>query len=194
MDLLCELFPTARYKMNTSGVSLLRRSKRLLQYPIKNITVSLNATTEQTYAAFIGKGLTVVLDGIAALVEERVAAGREDLRLCLSMVVMRSTLPELSQMARLAYQLGVEEIQGIMLMLHDSSLEHESPYHIPAESNRAVAVAVETATRLGSEPACRRVSGDGGANTPTRGPPCRRRTGIGAPRSSPPSTCDPTVR
>ncbi|WP_433607310.1 radical SAM protein [Dactylosporangium sp. CA-139114] len=151
MDLLRERFPRARYKMNTSGVSLVRRAERLLTYPIKNITVSLNATTDSSYERFVGKGLRAVLNGINALAEARAAAGRTDLRLCLSMVLMNTTLPELPEMARLAFASGFEEIQGIFLMLNDDSLADESPLRRPDEANAWLDVAAATAERLGVE-------------------------------------------
>lgn len=149
LDLLCDRFPTARYKMNTSGLSLVRRSEQLLRYPIKNITVSLNATTPETYERFVGKGLAAVLKGIRTLVEARVRCGRDDLRLCLSMVLMNSTLPELHDMAVLAFQLGVEEIQGITLMLNDPSLLHESTWFQQDAANRWLDAAERQASRLG---------------------------------------------
>lgn len=149
LDMLCELFPRTRFKMNTSGMSLVRKASRLVQYPISNITVSLNAVTRENYERFIGKGLPVVLRGISTLVEARAAAGRADLRLCLSMVLMNSTMPELPDMATLAFRLGVEEIQGIMLMLNDAGLVHESPFHRQEETNKWLDRTASRAAQLG---------------------------------------------
>jgi radical SAM protein with 4Fe4S-binding SPASM domain len=149
LDLLCERIPGVRFKMNTSGVALGRKADRLLDYPIKNITVSLNAATRPTYEKFVGKGFQVVLDGIAALVGARVRRGRDDLDLCLSMVLMNSTVGETAQLATIAAELGVEQIQGIYLMINDDELAAESPWHQPQRSNRLLDDAERHSRALG---------------------------------------------
>lgn len=142
-------FPDATFKMNTSGLSLIRHSDRLLDYPIKSITVSLNATTPETYGSHVGPGLKAVLTGIDRLVDARDRRSAVDVRLCLSMVLMGSTLPELPRMVRLAFELGVEEVQGIYLMIHDGQLASESPWHDQAASNAWLDEAEETGRYLG---------------------------------------------
>lgn len=149
LDRLHDGFPRATFKMNTSGLSLLRSSERLLEYRIKNITVSLNAATDETYRLHVGPGYKAVLRGLERLVRARTDRRALDVRLCLSMVLMRSTLPELARMVRLAFELGVEEVQGIYLMIHDGALAHDSPWHDQETSNNFLTEAEELAERLG---------------------------------------------
>jgi MoaA/NifB/PqqE/SkfB family radical SAM enzyme len=149
MDLLRQRLPRAVFKMNTSGIALARKARRLLEYPIKNITVSLNAATAPTYERFVGPGFHAVLKGIGALVDARAEAGRDDLHVCLSMVLMNSTVGEMAQLAGIAAELGIEEVQGIYLMINDDSLAAESPWHQPERSNELLARAARHAHALG---------------------------------------------
>ncbi|WP_405135482.1 radical SAM/SPASM domain-containing protein [Nocardia sp. NBC_01388] len=149
LDLLQARLPGVVYKMNTSGVTLARNADRLLEYPIKNITVSLNAATTPTYEKFVGKGFPVVLNGIETLVRRRAEMNRDDLHLCLSMVLMNSTVGETEQLATIAAQLGVEEIQGIYLMINDDVLAQESLWHQPQRSNELLRAAAAHAAALG---------------------------------------------
>jgi MoaA/NifB/PqqE/SkfB family radical SAM enzyme len=135
VELFTKIIPGVEFKMNTSGVTLARNASKLVEWPFRNITVSLNAAKEATYEQFVGKGFGSVLDGIRALVTWREKANRKDLRLTLSIVLMKSTLPELPQFVDLAFRLGVEEIQGIHLMIHDDQLAAESPWLDREESN-----------------------------------------------------------
>lgn len=149
VDLLCERLPGIQFKMNTSGLAIIKHAERLMQYPIKNVTVSLNAATVPTYEKFVGPGFHAVLKGIEALANARARANRADLHLCLSMVLMKSTVGETAELASIAAQLGIEEIQGIYLMINDDSLAHESLWHDPELSNRALAQAGQHAKALG---------------------------------------------
>lgn len=149
MDRLCDRLPGVQFKMNTSGVALTRKASRLLTYPVRNITVSLNAASQPTYEQFVGRGFHAVLDGIAALVHARAEMRRTDLSLCLSMVLMNSTVGEVAQLATIAAELGVEEIQGIYLMINDDDLAHESPWHQPERSNELLSAASRHAAALG---------------------------------------------
>ncbi len=149
LDVLCERLPGIQFKMNTSGLALPRTARRLLGYPIKNITVSLNAATEPTYRRFVGPGFDAVLKGIETLVQARAELDRGDLHLCLSMVLMNSTIAETAQLATIAAELGIEEIQGIYLMINDDTLAAESPWHEPDRSNALLAQAARHAAALG---------------------------------------------
>lgn len=149
VELLTEIVPGLELKMNTSGLALTKNADRLMEWPFRNITVSLNATTESTYQRFVGKGLERVLTGIRALVAARARSGRGDLHITLSMVLMRSTLPELSEMVDLAFRLGVEEIQGIYLMIHDENLALESLWLDQEGSNCLLDAAADRAAALG---------------------------------------------
>jgi MoaA/NifB/PqqE/SkfB family radical SAM enzyme len=149
MDLLCDRLPGVQFKLNTSGLALARKARRLLTYPVKNITVSLNAATEPTYERFVGPGFHAVLKGILSLVEARAEADRDDLHLCLSMVLMNSTVGEMSDLVTIAAELGIEEVQGIYLMINDDTLAAESPWHQPARSNELLAAATRVANGLG---------------------------------------------
>jgi MoaA/NifB/PqqE/SkfB family radical SAM enzyme len=149
MDLLVARLPGVQFKMNTSGISLVKHSAKLLQYPIKNVTVSLNAATEATYERIVGPGFHAVLKGIAALVEARAFAHRDDLRICLSMVLMRSTVKEMGQLATIAAELAIEEIQGIYLMINDDALADDSLWHEPEWANAVLAKAARHAATLG---------------------------------------------
>ena len=149
LDLLHAELPDATFKMNTSGLALIRNSERLLRYPVKNITVSLNAATQANYERFVGRGFDAVLRGIDTVAAERVRSGRSDLRLCLSMVLMNSTIPEMPKVVDLAFRFGIEEAQGIYLMVNDDGLAHESPWHRQEDSNRGLAAAARRGAALG---------------------------------------------
>lgn len=149
MDVLCSRLPGVQFKMNTSGLALTRKARRLLEYPVKNITVSLNAATERTYERFVGTGFRAVLTSISSLVEARAAADRGDIHLCLSMVLMNSTVGEMADLATIAAELGIEEVQGIYLMINDDTLAEESPWHQPERSNELLAAAARHAASIG---------------------------------------------
>lgn len=149
LDLLRRRLPDVQFKMNTSGLGLIKNAPRLLQYPIRNITVSLNAATAPTYERFVGPGFDAVLRGIRSLADARAAAGRDDLHVCLSMVLMRSTVEETEPLADIAARLGVEEIQGIYLMINDDTLAGESLWHDPDHANAVLAAARTHAAALG---------------------------------------------
>lgn len=159
-DRIVNRHPHIQFKMNTSGVALDRNAERLLDYPIKNITVSLNAGTEETYNRVVGPNMKAVLRGIETLARTRVMKGRSDLHLCLSIVLMNSTLPELPLVIEKALEVGVEEVQGIWLMVNDADLAHESPFMDQERANhwlgeaealaRAVGVRASLPPRFGS--------------------------------------------
>jgi radical SAM protein with 4Fe4S-binding SPASM domain len=149
LDLLRETAPQATFKMNTSGIALVRNAPRLMGYPVKNITVSLNAGTATTYERVVGRGFDAALRGIDAIVRARSDAGREDLRLCISMVLMHSTVHELMELVEIAFEHGVEEIQGIYLMVNDDVLADESLWTMPEQSNRWLERAMHRAAALG---------------------------------------------
>lgn len=149
VDLLCDRLPGIQFKMNTSGLAMIKNAARLMRYPIRNVTVSLNAATAATYEKFVGPGFHAVLKSIAALADARAQANRTDLHLCLSMVLMKSTVAETAALASIAAQLGIEEIQGIYLMVNDDSLAGESLWHDPDLSNRVLSQAARSAGALG---------------------------------------------
>lgn len=151
LDMLVETLPGVVFKMNTSGIALRHNAARLVEYPVKNITVSLNAGTQDTYERFVGRGFKAALRGIETLVTERARAGRADLRLCLSLVLMESTVAEVEDVVRIAFELGIEEVQGIYLMVNDETLADESPWHRPEESNAHLDRAERLARTLGVE-------------------------------------------
>ena len=150
VDILVEEIPGIRFKMNSSGVTLGKAAERIVQYPFRNITVSLNAATPETYQRFIGGNFEQVLSSIKKMVAERARSeSGADLSLTLSMVLMNSTVPELPDFVSRAFELGVEEVQGIYLMINDSELESESPWHRPQWSNAFLERATERASALG---------------------------------------------
>lgn len=150
VDVLKEIIPDIQFKMNTSGITLPKVAERIVQEPFQNVTISLNAATQETYERFVGKGFELVLDGIRSLVAARAATPRcTDLQITLSMVLMNSTIQELPSFVSKAFELGVEEIQGIYLMIYDKKLAHESPWHQPERSNAFLAQASERAARIG---------------------------------------------
>lgn len=151
LDLLRAAMPEVVFKMNSSGVALRRNARRLLDYPVKNVTVSLNAGTRETYERVVGRGFEAALRGVETLVAERARACRDDLRLCLSLVLMVSTMAEIEQVVRIAFELGVEEVQGIYLMVNDDELADESPWHRQEESNEHLARAAALGRTLGVE-------------------------------------------
>jgi radical SAM protein with 4Fe4S-binding SPASM domain len=149
LDIFSTVSPGVAFKMNTSGVTLGRVAGRIIQYPFRNITVSLNAATEKTYRRHVGEGFDTVLSGIQALVRERAHAGRHELTLTLSIVLMNSTFPELPDFVSRAFELGVEEVQGIYLMINSSELEQESPWYMPEHSNELLDRAAARGRLLG---------------------------------------------
>ena len=150
VDILSENIPNVQFKMNSSGVALGKAAERLLQYPFRNITISLNAATPDTYHRFIGGSFEQVMTSIKKFVVARaLSASNATPTLTLSMVLMNSTVSELPDFVSRAFELGVEEIQGIYLMVNDSELEMESPWHQPERSNSFLDLASERAAKLG---------------------------------------------
>jgi MoaA/NifB/PqqE/SkfB family radical SAM enzyme len=150
VEILSNNLPNVQFKMNSSGVTLKKAAERLVQYPFRNITISLNAATPETYERFIGGNFEQVLAGIKALVAARArSASGDSLRLTLSMVLMNSTISELPDFVSKAFELGVEEVQGIYLMINEGRLAAESPWHQPQRSNEFLTLSAERAARLG---------------------------------------------
>jgi radical SAM protein with 4Fe4S-binding SPASM domain len=150
IEILAVGIPNVQFKMNSSGVGLGKAAERLLQYPFRNITISLNAATPGTYGRFIGGGFDRVVESIHQLVVARArSASGGDLRLTISMVLMKSTVSELPDLVSKAFELGVEEVQGIYLMINSSQLEAESPWHQPERTNALLDAASERAATLG---------------------------------------------
>lgn len=150
VDIICDEIPGVELKMNTSGVALGKASRRLLGYPFRNITISLNAATAETYRNVVGGSIEPVLRSVETFIAERARSPRADgLRATLSMVLMQSTLPEAPAFVSLAFALGVEEVQGIYLMVNGDHHAAESPWHDPAQSNAWLDAAKLRAAKLG---------------------------------------------
>lgn len=150
VEILSENIPDVQFKMNSSGVALGKAAERLLQYPFRNITISLNAATPDTYRRFIGGSFEQVIASISNFVLARArSTSNTPLKLTLSIVLMNSTVSELPDFVSRAFELGVEEVQGIYLMVNDSELEMESPWHQPERSNSFLDLASERAAMLG---------------------------------------------
>jgi len=62
---------------------------------------------------------------------------------------MNSTVQELPDFVSRAFELGIEEVQGIYLMINSPELEAESPWHHPERSNRFLDCAKDCASSLG---------------------------------------------
>lgn len=149
VDLLVDRIPELQLKINTSGLSLPTYADWLVQRPFRNITISLNASTPETYERVVGRGFSSVLTGIRSLVRARALSGRTDLRLTLSMVLMNSTMKELPDFITRAFQLGVEEVQGIYLMVNGNHHKDESPWTQPERTNEYLDAAARRGAQLG---------------------------------------------
>jgi radical SAM protein with 4Fe4S-binding SPASM domain len=150
VDIICNEIPGVELKMNSSGVALGKAARRLLLYPFRNITISLNAATAETYRKVVGGSFEPVLTSIETFIAERARSPRsDDLRVTLSIVLMRSTMPELPAFVSLAFELGVEEVQGIYLMVNGKHHADESPWHSPDVSNKWLDEAATRASKLG---------------------------------------------
>jgi radical SAM protein with 4Fe4S-binding SPASM domain len=149
VEILMEEIPNVRFKMNSSGVTAGKFAERIVQYPFRNLTISLNAATAETYRRFIGGDFEQVRSSIRKLVSVRAQHGGDQLGLTLSIVLMNSTMAELPDFVCRAFELGVEEVQGIYLMINDAELEAESPWHHPQKANELFDEALQRAASLG---------------------------------------------
>lgn len=149
VDILIEEIPNVRFKMNSSGVTVGKFAERIVQYPFRNLTISLNAATAETYGQFIGGDFEQVRSSIRKLVSVRAKHGAHQLGLTLSIVLMNSTIAELPDFVCRAFELGVEEVQCIYLMINDAELESESPWHHPQRANEFFNEALKRAASLG---------------------------------------------
>jgi radical SAM protein with 4Fe4S-binding SPASM domain len=150
VEILMEEIPNVRFKINSSGVTVGKFAERIVQYPFRNLTISLNAATPETYRRFIGGDFEQVQSSIRKLVSVRAQYGApHQLGLTLSIVLMNSTMAELPDFVSRAFELGVEEVQGIYLMINDAELESESPWHHPQRANELFDKALERAASLG---------------------------------------------
>src|SRR5262245_19523171 len=97
---------------NTNGL-LLNDSNiaRLVASKAREINISLDAASADTYARIRGADLDRVLANIGALVRARNAAGRTDLRVYVNMTLVRANIEELPEFVRLAKRLGVDQAQ-----------------------------------------------------------------------------------
>lgn len=150
LELILARKPDVVFKMNTSGVTLARpeMAKRLMSYPFSNITVSVNAATEETYRLTVGEGFPRVLEGLRNLVAARDLAGAHT-SVEGSIVLSRWTLPELFDFVDLMADLNVDRAQGIYLMLHSPDMAADSPLVDVVASNRDMQRAAERARARG---------------------------------------------
>jgi MoaA/NifB/PqqE/SkfB family radical SAM enzyme len=96
---------------NTNGTLLTEKNiARLLATKAREINISFDAATAETYEKIRGGDFSQLLDNVTALVRARSLAGRADFRIIVNMTLMRANIEELPQFIRLAKQLGVDEV------------------------------------------------------------------------------------
>ncbi len=96
---------------NSNGMLLNEKNiARLLATKVREISISFDAATAETYDKIRGGDFCKLLDNVSALVRARNLAGRADFKIIVNMTLMRANIEELPQFIRLAKQLGVDEV------------------------------------------------------------------------------------
>jgi MoaA/NifB/PqqE/SkfB family radical SAM enzyme len=151
--------------INTNGLLLNKDNiERLINSPLENINVSLDAATPNTYRRIRGADFNVLLNNIRNFVRMRDQAGAKLPLLYLNMTLMRANLEELPQFIRLVSQLKGD--RAYFWLMHDSpdhvssawrierdgwtfDYKEQLPSRCPALTNRMVRLALDLASELG---------------------------------------------
>ena len=97
--------------INSNGLLLNGATiSRILDSKLKEINISIDAASEDTYAKIRGGDFCRLLANVEALVTARHTAGRDDFRILLNMTLMRANIEELPEFVRLAKRLGVDGV------------------------------------------------------------------------------------
>ena len=135
----------------------------ILSGPVKEIIVSLDAASPQTYRLIRGHDLAKTLANVRSLVQARNSSGRRLPRLLAHMVLLRMNLGELPDFVRLAADLGLDGVafwQANEGCAFDWVVERDgfrfdyreqSLCNAPEESRRILAGAIRLARNLGLE-------------------------------------------
>jgi len=149
---------------NSNGLLLNEKNiARLLATKVREINISFDAATPETYAKIRGGDFEKVLSNVAALVKARAASRRSDFKIMINMTMMRANIEELPEFIRLAKRLGVDEVGFWRLNDGDNyerpdwivtkgdwrfAYNEESPKHYPNLFNAKVREAVRVAREL----------------------------------------------
>lgn len=98
-------------RANTNAYSMTReKADKIMDSGITELSISLDATTPESYLKIRGADFEKVLKGTRALVEARAASGNKRLSLNINMTLMRENLPEAADFVSLGKALGVDAI------------------------------------------------------------------------------------
>jgi MoaA/NifB/PqqE/SkfB family radical SAM enzyme len=140
---------------------------RILATKTREMNISFDAATPQTYARIRGADFSKLLANVSALVQARNKAGRTDLKISINMTLMRANIEELPKFIRLAKQLGVDEVRFWRMNEGDNyerpdwiidkddwrfAYSQESLKHYPNLVNAMVREAVRVAAELNMPP------------------------------------------
>ena len=87
-----------------------RRRAMLLDHGLSLVKISLEAATQETYAAIRGGDLHQVMGNIAALAKERQARKLDQPTLQINFVAMRNNIEELPRLTHMAAEAGVNKV------------------------------------------------------------------------------------
>jgi MoaA/NifB/PqqE/SkfB family radical SAM enzyme len=151
--------------INTNGMLLNKDNiERLINSPLQNINVSLDAATPETYRKIRGADFNVLLNNIRNFVRIRDQLGAKLPLLYLNMTLMRANIEELPQFIRLVSQLKGERAyfwnmnDSLECIINARRVERDGwtfnyleqlPSRYPALTNRMVRLALDLASELG---------------------------------------------
>jgi radical SAM protein with 4Fe4S-binding SPASM domain len=142
------------FELVTNGVCLDREtSYRLMKSRVVCVNVSLDAARDDTYRRIrIGAPpLEEVVNNMRVLSQKRMRAGRMDIRLSVSMSLMRANIDELPEAISLARDAGFDVLFTSHMQAYTADMAHESLWHDKTRFNEAREHAVMLAEKLGLE-------------------------------------------
>lgn len=120
------------FHIDTNGTHVSEESlKRCFSSKVTSINVSIDAAEPATYRA-IRRGsppLKTIFSQMKLIRRMRELAGRSDVRLSASFVLMKSNITELPKFVRLVAKAGFDEVRTIHLQAHNYEMVDESLWH-----------------------------------------------------------------
>ncbi|MBI4321691.1 MAG: radical SAM protein [Chloroflexi bacterium] len=138
-DYVAATCPGVRIKISTNGLLFTEKwARKLLDHGKAHVNFSLNAATPKTYLEITGADqFEKVVDHIATLSRLRQQFPGTQVTIALSLVAMRSVLPEIPSFVMLAAALGVDHVVVQDLLLLNGHLREEdtpqSNYYLATE-------------------------------------------------------------
>jgi MoaA/NifB/PqqE/SkfB family radical SAM enzyme len=137
------------FSINSNGLLLGDRNRKLLLDHASQVKFSIDAGTAQTYSWIRNADFNRILDGMAALTDERARRGQEGPEVSFSFVAMRRNVEELDRLVMLASRMGVARIEVYYLRVRFPELIEESLFADQERSDRAMLAAREVGLKVG---------------------------------------------